>query len=111
MVDETGLSEATKEDVKAVSVQKQNLLQRGIKVLGDIFIPILPAIITAGLLMGINNILANPGIFGRTSPSVIEMYPQWAGLADMIHLIANTAFTFLPALIGLSAVKRFGGNA
>lgn len=110
MVKETGLSEATKEDVKAVSGQKQNLLQRGIKVLGDIFIPILPAIITAGLLMGINNILANPGIFGRTSPSVIEMYPQWAGLADMIHIIANTAFTFLPALIGWSAVKRFGGN-
>ena len=110
MVNDTGISEASKEDVKAVSGQKQNALQRGIKVLADIFIPILPAIITAGLLMGINNILANPGIFGRESASVIEMYPQWAGLANMIHVIANTAFTFLPALIGWSAVKRFGGN-
>lgn len=110
MVNETDVSEATKEDVKAASGQKQNALQRGIKVLADIFIPILPAIITAGLLMGINNILANPGIFGQDSPSVIEMYPQWAGIADMIHIIANTAFTFLPALIGWSAVKRFGGN-
>lgn len=110
MVNETDISEATKEDVKAASGQKQNALQRGIKVLADIFIPILPAIITAGLLMGINNILANPGIFGKDSLPVIEMYPQWAGLADMIHIIANTAFTFLPALIGWSAVKRFGGN-
>ena len=110
MVNETGIQEASKEDVKAAGGKKQNALQRGIKVLADIFIPILPAIITAGLLMGINNILANPGIFGREAPSVIEMYPQWAGLASMINIIANTAFTFLPALIGWSAVKRFGGS-
>ncbi|MEC5424659.1 PTS system trehalose-specific EIIBC component [Virgibacillus sp. C22-A2] len=110
MVEETGVGEASKEEVKAASGKKQNPLQRAIKVLADIFIPILPAIVTAGLLMGINNILANPGIFGRNAPSVIEMYPQWAGLADMINIIANTAFVFLPALIGWSAVKRFGGN-
>lgn len=104
---ETGLSEATKEDVKNATSQKQNFLQRGIKVLADIFIPILPAIVMAGLLLGLHNILDNP-VFGEQS--VVEKYPQWAGLADMIDLIANTAFTFLPALIGWSASKRFGGN-
>ncbi|MFC0300507.1 PTS system trehalose-specific EIIBC component [Virgibacillus soli] len=108
MVEETGIGEATKDEVKAAVGKKQNPLQRGIKVLADIFIPILPAIVTAGLLMGLNNILANGGIFGEQS--VIEMYPQWEGIADMINIIANTAFTFLPALIGWSAVKRFGGN-
>lgn len=108
MVKETGVGEATKEEVKAAGGKKQNPLQRGIKILADIFIPILPAIVTAGLLMGLNNILANGGIFA--AESVIEMYPQWAGIADMIDIIANTAFTFLPALIGWSAVKRFGGN-
>ncbi|MBU8565289.1 PTS system trehalose-specific EIIBC component [Virgibacillus pantothenticus] len=108
MIEKTGIREASKEEVKAVSGQKQNALQRGVKVLADIFIPILPAIVTAGLLMGINNILANPGIFGRQA--VIEMYPQWAGIADMINIIANTALTFLPALIGWSAMKRFGGS-
>lgn len=111
MVREAGIKETTKDEVKKQAVEvHQNALQRGIKVLADIFIPILPAIVTAGLLMGLNNILANPGIFGRTSPSVIEMYPAWAGVADMINIIANTAFVFLPALIGWSAVKRFGGN-
>lgn len=109
MVEETGISEATKEEVKAAGGKKQNPLQRGIKVLADIFIPILPAIVTAGLLMGINNILANPGIF-FDEQSLIEVYPEWAGIADMINIIANAAFTFLPALIGWSAVKRFGGN-
>ncbi|OZU89146.1 PTS trehalose transporter subunit IIBC [Virgibacillus indicus] len=109
MVEETGISEATKEEVKAAGGKKQNPLQRAIKVLADIFIPILPAIVTAGLLMGINNILANPGIF-FDEQSLIEVYPEWAGIADMINIIANAAFTFLPALIGWSAVKRFGGN-
>ncbi|NCU17517.1 PTS system trehalose-specific EIIBC component [Pallidibacillus pasinlerensis] len=107
MVHETGIKEATKDEVKAVGGQKLNPLQRGIKVLADIFIPILPAIVMAGLLLGLNNILVNP-IF--TDQPIIEMYPSWAGVADMINVIANTAFTFLPALIGWSAVKRFGGN-
>jgi trehalose PTS system EIIBC or EIIBCA component len=107
MVHETGITEASKDDVKALGGQKQNPLQRGIKTLADIFIPILPAIVTAGLLMGINNILVNP-IFSDLP--IVEMYPSWAGIADMINIIANTAFTFLPALIGWSAVKRFGGS-
>lgn len=108
MVEKTGIRQASKEEVKAAGGKKQNALQRGVKVLADIFIPILPAIVTAGLLMGINNILANPGIFG--DQAVIETYPQWAGIADMINIIANTALTFLPALIGWSAMKRFGGS-
>lgn len=109
MAQETGIGEATKEEVKEAAAEKQNPLQRGIKTLADIFIPILPAIVTAGLLMGINNILANEGIFYE-SQSLIDVHQQWAGIADMIDIIANTAFTFLPALIGWSAVKRFGGN-
>ncbi len=109
MTQETGMAGATKEQVKNAAAKKQNPLQRAIKTLADIFIPILPAIVTAGLLMGINNILANKGIFYETQ-SLIEVHQQWAGIADMINIIANTAFVFLPALIGWSAVKRFGGN-
>src|SRR5690625_3743290 len=109
MSKETGIGEATKDEVKEAAAEKQNPLQRGIKTLADIFIPILPAIVTAGLLMGINNILANEGIFYKTQ-SLVEVHEQWAGLADMFNIIANTAFVFLPALIGWSAVKRFGGN-
>lgn len=59
--------------------------------------------------MGINNILTGNDIF-YTGASIIDVHPQWADFADIIHVIANTAFTFLPALIGWSAVKRFGGN-
>ncbi|POM99523.1 trehalose permease IIC protein [Bacillus halotolerans] len=109
LVKETGIGESTKDDVKKASEKNMNPLQRAVKTLADIFIPILPAIVTAGLLMGINNILTAQEIFFSTK-SIVQVYPQWADLANMINLIAGTAFTFLPALIGWSAVKRFGGN-
>ncbi|KGP74054.1 trehalose permease IIC protein [Pontibacillus yanchengensis Y32] len=108
-LNELGVGEATKDDVKAASSEKMNPLQRAIKTLADIFIPILPAIVTAGLLMGIYNILSGTGIF-FDEKSLIDVYPQWSDLANIINLIANTAFVFLPGLIGWSAVKKFGGN-
>ncbi|MEC3773218.1 PTS system trehalose-specific EIIBC component [Bacillus velezensis] len=109
LVKETGMGEASKDDVKKAAAQNMNPLQRAVKTLADIFIPILPAIVTAGLLMGLNNILTAEGIFYSTK-SIVQVYPQWADLANMINLIAGTAFAFLPALIGWSAVKRFGGS-
>ena len=102
------IESASKQDVKDAAASKQNFLQRGVKTLADIFIPILPAIVTAGLLLGINNILTAPDIF--FSDPLVEVYPQWAALASIINLIASTAFVFLPALIGWSAAKQFGGS-
>lgn len=91
-----------------VSVKKGNIVQRVIKNLADIFIPVLPAIVASGLLLGFNNLLTNPGIFFKES--LLVHYPQWSGVSGLINLIANTSFLFLPALIGWSAVKKFGGN-
>lgn len=105
----TGIGEVSKEEVKAAASEKMNPLQRAIKTLADIFIPILPAIVTAGLLMGINNIMTAPDIF-YTGKSFIDVHPGWADLANIINMIANTAFVFLPGLIGWSAVNRFGEN-
>ncbi|PYE50167.1 PTS system trehalose-specific EIIBC component [Paenibacillus barcinonensis] len=109
MIQITGGERSSKDDVKAAAGKKQNPLQRAIKTLSDIFIPILPAIITAGLLLGINNILTGPGIF-YDGKSLVDVYPAWKDFASMINTIASTAFTFLPALIGWSAVTRFGGS-
>ncbi|MBY0218892.1 PTS system trehalose-specific EIIBC component [Paenibacillus illinoisensis] len=109
MIQITGGDRASKDDVKAAAGKKQNPIQRAIKTLSDIFIPILPAIITAGLLLGINNILTGPGIF-FDEQSLVDVYPAWKDLASIINTIASTAFTFLPALIGWAAVKRFGGS-
>lgn len=108
-IDVAGIERATKEQIKNVAEEKLNPLQRAIKTLADIFIPILPAIVTAGLLMGINNVLTGKGIF-YPGASVIEVHTQWKDFADIINVIANTSFVFLPGLIGWSAVKRFGGS-
>jgi PTS system trehalose-specific IIC component len=108
-VEITGVGESSKDDVKKAAEQNLNPIQRAVKTLADIFIPILPAIVTAGLLMGINNLLTGVGIFYNDA-SIIDKHPQWADIAGIINLIANTAFVFLPGLIGWSAAKRFGGS-
>ncbi|KZM54609.1 MULTISPECIES: PTS system trehalose-specific EIIBC component [Aeribacillus] len=109
MVELTGIDRATKQEIKDAAEAKLNPLQRAIKTLADIFIPILPAIVTAGLLMGINNILTGQNIFYE-GKSFVEVHKEWADLASIINLIANTAFVFLPGLIGWSAVTKFGGS-
>ena len=87
---------------------KGNVVQSFIKMLSDIFVPIIPAIVAGGLLMGLNNLLTSPLINGR---SIIALYPMWQGLASAINTFANAPFTFLPVLIGFSATRKFGGNA
>lgn len=106
--EETGMGESTKDEVKAAAADKMNPLQRAIKTLGDVFIPLLPAIVTAGLLLGLNNVLTAGGLFGKQS--LVEMYPQLKDLAEIINFIAAAPFIFLPALIGWSAMRVFGGS-
>lgn len=94
-----GITSATKEEVKQAAASKQNLFKRAIKTLGDIFVPIIPAIVASGLLMGILEGLCN-------------VWPQMAssGTYTIIHLFSNAAFVYLPILIAVSAAKVFGGN-
>ena len=92
---------------KEAGEEKGNPIQRFIKMLSDIFVPIIPAIVAGGLLMGLNNLLTSPLFQGQ---AVIERFPQWQGLAAAVNTFANAPFTFLPVLIGFSAVRKFGGN-
>ena len=98
------------EKISDAPVEREgNWLQRAVKTLSDIFVPIIPAIVAGGLLMGLNNILTAPFFNGR-SDSIISLYPGIAGLAQMINTFSSAAFAFLPVLIGFSATKKFGGN-
>lgn len=94
-----GISSGTKEEVKQAAAAKQNVFKRAIKTLGDIFVPIIPAIVASGLLMGLLEGLCN-------------VWPQMAssGTYTIIHLFSNAAFVYLPILIAISAAKVFGGN-
>lgn len=106
----TGKEASATSEVKSEGNKSMNPFQKFVKMLSDIFVPIIPAIVAGGLLMGINNILTAPGIF-YNHHSLIEVHSQFKGLAEMIDIFANAPFTLLPILIGFSAAKRFGGNA
>jgi sucrose PTS system EIIBCA or EIIBC component len=105
----TGLSEMSTKEVSKAGSKKLNPIQQFVKMLSDIFVPIIPAIVAGGLLMGINNLLTAKDFF-IAGKSLIEAYPNIADLAGLINTFANAAFVFLPILIGFSATQRFGGN-
>lgn len=91
-IQETGVAESSKDEAKAAAAKKGNPLQRLIKLLGDIFIPILPALVTAGLLMGINNLLTMEKLFGPKP--LVEQYPQLGDISNIINVIASTVTLF-----------------
>ena len=94
-----GMNAATKEEVKQAAAAKAPWYKQAVKTLGDVFVPIIPAIVASGLLMGLLEGLAN--VF----PSLADN-----GTYTIIHLFSNASFVFLPILIATSAAKVFGGN-
>ena len=95
----TGLTAATKADVKAAAAARQPLPKRMVKTLGDVFVPILPAIVASGLLMGIVEAL------GKAIPNFSQT--DWYAFLDMV---SGAAFAYLPVIIAISTARVFGGN-
>ncbi|MDO4942548.1 MAG: glucose PTS transporter subunit IIA [Lachnospiraceae bacterium] len=95
----SGMTAATKDDVKAAAAASQPLPFRMVKSLGDVFVPILPAIVAAGLMMGLVESLG-------------QFIPSFAGsdIYGWMDLVSNTAIVYLPVLVAISAARVFGGN-
>ena len=95
----TGMTEATKDDVKAAAAAGQPLWKRMLKAVGDVFVPILPAIVASGLMMGFVEAMG-------------KVYPEFANTSwyDFLDMVANTAFAYLPVIVAISAARVFGGN-
>ncbi len=98
-IKEAGIQAATKADVKAAAATKAPWYKRAIKSLGDIFVPIIPAIVATGLLNGLLG-------------GLVQVFPDMASshIYELLNMFSNTALTFLPILIAISAAKIFGGN-
>ena len=96
----TGVAAGTKDDVKAAAAAKAPIWRQALKTVGDVFVPILPAIVASGLMMGLVEALAKiPGLgFGES---------DWFAFLDTV---ANTAFAYLPVIVAVSAARVFGGN-
>ncbi len=86
-------------DNKGSVYDELTFLQKVSRILGDVFVPIIPAIVAAGLFMGVANTLKFMGILNADS-----------NLALIIGILTDTAFAFLPVIICWSAMKKFGGN-
>ena len=95
-----GITAGSTDDAKAAAAAKGNPIQRATKLLGDVFVPIIPAIVASGLLMGLTEGLNN------AMNGALELN-EWYIL---IHTFANASFVFLQILIGFSAARVFGGN-
>ena len=99
-----GITASSKAEAKEAAARKQNVFMRAVKLLGDIFVPIIPAIVASGFLMGIMNSLdfmINNGFISLDTSGSIYVFA---------NLFSNTAYTFLQILIAFSAAKAFGAN-
>ena len=108
MVANHGVREVSKDEAKEEAEKGGNLFSRFIKMIADIFVPILPALVAGGLMMAINNVMTAEGLFG--AQSLTQKYPGIADYAALINMVSSAAFASLPVLVGFSAAKRFGGN-
>lgn len=88
--------------------KKKNPIMAFIKLLSDIFVPIIPALVAGGLLMALNNFLTSPDLFGPKA--LVESFPIIKGFSAMIQVMSAAPFIFMPILVGISAAKRFGAN-
>ena len=103
-IDIAGITASSKAEAKEAAAEKQNWFMRAIKLLGDIFVPIIPAIVASGFLMGIMNSLDfmnSNGFLQINTHSSIYVFA---------NLFSNIAYTFLQILIAFSAAKAFGAN-
>ena len=103
-----GLPTSTKSEMKAEAAKQGNWFQRAIRTFGDVFVPLLPAIVATGLFMGIRGAIVQDqvlALFGTTAEAfkATNFYTYSVVLTD-------TAFAFFPALICWSAFRVFGGN-
>ena len=96
----TGVAAGTKDDVKAAAAAKAPIWKRALKTIGDVFVPILPAIVASGLMMGLVEALGK--IEGLNFAG-----SDWYSFLDTV---ANTAFAYLPVIVAISAARVFGGN-
>ena len=103
-----GLPTSSKDEMKAEAGKQGNWFQRAIRTFGDVFVPLLPAIVATGLFMGIRGAIVQDevlALFGTTAEAV-----KATNFYTYSVVLTDTAFAFFPALICWSAFRVFGGN-
>ena len=108
LIEMTGLERMNKEQVKSEAKNNQNSLQKIIGNLGEIFAPLIPALICGGLILGFRNVIDSIAFFDNGTKTLVEISQFWKGVDDFLWLIGEAVFHFLPIPIVWSITKKMG---
>ncbi|HEP1455674.1 PTS system sucrose-specific transporter subunit IIABC [Streptococcus pyogenes] len=100
-----GLPTSSTSEQKAEAGKQGNIFQRAIRTFGDVFVPIIPAIVATGLFMGVRGLVTQPAIM-----DLFGVHEYGENFLMYTRILTDTAFVYLPALVAWSAFRVFGGN-
>lgn len=109
-VKEAGIEGVSKDAVKQAAKKNQNVLQRVIAALAEIFAPLIPAIITGGLILGFRNCIDSLYLFENGTKTLCDISQFWSGIDSFLWLIGEAVFHMLPVGICWSVTKKMGTN-
>ena len=104
----SGLECVSKDAVKSAATANQNVLQRAVAVVAEIFAPLIPAIITGGLILGFRNCIDQLYLFENGTKTLVEISQFWMGMDKFLWLIGEAVFHMLPVGICWSVTKKMG---
>lgn len=104
----SGIDGVSKEAVKSAAKQNQNALQKVMSVLAEIFAPLIPAIITGGLILGFRNCIDSIYFFNNGTQTLCDISQFWSGVDSFLWLIGEAIFHMLPVCICWSVTKKMG---
>ena len=103
-----GIEGVSKDAVKAAAKNNQNIAQKIVGTLGEIFAPLIPALICGGLVLGLRNVIGEINFFNDGTQSLADVSQFWSGTYNFLWLIGEAVFHLLPVGIVWSITKKMG---
>ncbi len=102
-----GIAETTASEAKEAKMDGKNQVQKAIRTFGDVFVPVIPALVATGLFLGLKGALLNDNflsLFGMTNADIPQTFQV------LVEVLSGTTFAFLPAIVCWSTFRVFGGS-
>lgn len=106
-ITQLGIAETTASEAKEAKMDGKNQLQKAIRTFGDVFVPVIPALVATGLFLGLKGALLNDNflaLFGMTNADIPQTFQV------LVEVLSGTTFAFLPAIVCWSTFRVFGGS-
>lgn len=106
-ITQLGIAETTASEAKEAKMDGKNQIQKAIRTFGDVFVPVIPALVATGLFLGLKGALLNNNflaLFGMTNADIPQTFQV------LVDVLSGTTFAFLPAIVCWSTFRVFGGS-